>query len=75
MKSRFFHQIEVPSMLLIERLCAANNKGVKRQWRIQNPLAIAPNVSGFLRIELIIENILVKQFANIKILFVTPIKL
>ena len=47
-------------MLLIERLCAANNKGVKRQWTIQNPLAIAPNVSGFLRIELIIENLLVK---------------
>ena len=47
-------------MLLIERLLTANNKGVKRQWRIQKPLAIAPNVSGFLRIELIIENLLVK---------------
>tara|TARA_B100001029_G_scaffold179035_1_gene187180 strand:+ start:6759 stop:6893 length:135 start_codon:yes stop_codon:yes gene_type:complete len=44
---------------MIERLCVANNKGVKRQWRIQKPLAIAPNVSGFLRIELIIENSLV----------------
>ncbi len=59
MKSKFDHQIEAPSRFMIERLCVANNKGVKRQWRIQKPLAIAPNVSGFLRIELIIENSLV----------------
>ena len=54
-KSRFFHHVSNSAPYPEERPCKANNTGVKIQCIRQSPLAIAPTVSGLLRLKLIIE--------------------